>query len=77
LDPEGVSACRYDYPRYREPVKRTKPVDPTKHPYAVALRRLGGLKGGARSGVRAKEAVADRGQGGGEAVGKETTHKRE
>ena len=30
-----------------EPGKSPKPVDPTKNPHAVALGRLGGLKGGA------------------------------
>lgn len=30
-----------------EPSKETKPVDPSKNPHAVALGRLGGLKGGA------------------------------
>jgi len=30
-----------------EPGKPQKPVDPSKNPHAVALGRLGGLKGGA------------------------------
>lgn len=30
-----------------EPGKPPKPVDPSKNPHAVALGRLGGLKGGA------------------------------
>jgi hypothetical protein len=29
-----------------EPGKPPKPIDPTKNPHAVALGRLGGLKGG-------------------------------
>ena len=29
-----------------DPAKEEKPVDPTKNPHAVALGRLGGLKGG-------------------------------
>lgn len=32
-------------PKY-DPRQETKPVDPTKNPNAVALGRLGGLKGG-------------------------------
>ncbi len=51
-----------------EPGKEEKPVDPTKNPHAVALGRLGGLKGGParaaamspkkRSAVAAKAAKA-------------------
>jgi hypothetical protein len=33
-------------PKY-DPREDTKPVDPDKNPHAVALGRLGGLKGGA------------------------------
>jgi hypothetical protein len=29
-----------------DPATQTKPVDPSKNPHAVALGRLGGLKGG-------------------------------
>ena len=32
-------------PKY-DPLADTKPVDPAKNPHAVALGRLGGLKGG-------------------------------
>lgn len=32
-------------PKY-DPSQDTKPVDPSKNPHAVALGRLGGLKGG-------------------------------
>lgn len=32
-------------PKY-EPGKQEKPVDPSKNPHAVALGKLGGLKGG-------------------------------
>lgn len=32
-------------PKY-DPLAEQKPVDPTKNPHAVALGRLGGLKGG-------------------------------
>ena len=54
-------------PKY-DPRQDTKPVDPTKNPHAVALGRLGGLKGGAaraaslsprkRSQIAAKAAKA-------------------
>jgi hypothetical protein len=54
-------------PKY-DPSQDTKPVDPTKNPHAVALGRLGGLKGGAaraamlgprkRSQIAAKAAAA-------------------
>jgi hypothetical protein len=30
-----------------DPLAETKPIDPSKNPHAVALGRLGGLKGGA------------------------------
>ena len=54
-------------PKYT-PGPKAKPVDPTKNPAAVALGRLGGLKGGAaraaslsprkRSQIAAKAAAA-------------------
>jgi len=34
-------------PKYDPRVEAAKPVDPSKNPHAVALGRLGGLKGGA------------------------------
>jgi hypothetical protein len=34
-------------PKYDPLAKPVKPVDPNKNPHAVALGRLGGLKGGA------------------------------
>lgn len=44
------------------PGEEEKPVDPTKNPHAVALGRLGGLKGGAARaaslGPRKRSAIA-------------------
>jgi hypothetical protein len=55
-------------PKYDPAHQEEKPVDPTKNPHAVALGRLGGLKGGAaraaklapkkRSQIAAKAAKA-------------------
>jgi hypothetical protein len=55
-------------PKYDPSAEVTKPVDPSKNPHAVALGRLGGLKGGAaraaklapkkRSQIAAKAAKA-------------------
>jgi hypothetical protein len=55
-------------PKYDPSQPATKPVDPNKNPHAVALGRLGGLKGGAaraaklapkkRSQIAAKAAKA-------------------
>lgn len=55
-------------PKYDPSQQEAKPVDPTKNPHAVALGRLGGLKGGAaraekltpkkRSQIAAKAAKA-------------------
>lgn len=36
-----------EVPKFDPAGKPDKPVDPTKNPHAVALGRLGGLKGGA------------------------------
>ena len=54
-------------PKY-DPLAQAKPVDPSKNPHAVALGRLGGLKGGnaraaalspkKRSAIAAKAAAA-------------------
>lgn len=55
-------------PKFAPGEKREKPIDPTKNPHAIALGRLGGLKGGAaraaalspkkRSAIAAKAAKA-------------------
>jgi hypothetical protein len=55
-------------PKYDPLAETSKPVDPSKNPHAVALGRLGGLKGGAaraaalgprkRSQIAAKAAKA-------------------
>jgi hypothetical protein len=55
-------------PKYDPTQEQAKPVDPSKNPHAVALGRLGGLKGGAaraaklapkkRSQIAAKAAKA-------------------
>ncbi len=57
-----------EVPKYDPSQQETKPVDPNKNPHAVALGRLGGLKGGAarasklapkkRSQIAAKAAKA-------------------
>jgi len=36
-----------EVPKYDPTEQQSKPVDPSKNPHAVALGRLGGLKGGA------------------------------